>query len=144
MLGREPDQVTMGLDLQELEAEVQRLRSSHRWDAVIMVVRQIIRWTGIVIVVYLVCDTLVKLAGTETIVNMEVNFLGLDLSKLIATGGISVALAGAGYGLTQRKLRRDKIPYLAGRIMQDETKRDPGRTSSGLNERGETPEEDRV
>ena len=48
------------------------------------------------------------------------------------------------YGVLQRKLRRDAIQRLHGRVEALEKERDPSRTSSTLTSRGDTRREDRL
>ena len=77
------------------------------------------------------------LAGRTTISDIVVNFLG----NFRVSEGLAWALGagGTGYGLLQRKLRRDTIERLQGRVKTMEQEYDPNRSSSNLTSRGTTP-----
>jgi hypothetical protein len=122
--------------LADYKAENRILRRTHISVSIASVINTLIRWAGIVGIVYCIYLSINALAGRQTIANIAVNFLGsLTVSKSVA-----YILGGGGviYGVAERKLRQRTIKRLQGRIQQLETARDPKRTSSRLTERGET------
>lgn len=126
----------------QLEAELKVIRQSRNSEGLVQVLSNLIRWGGVVLIVrygYLGIDAL---AGKRTFADIGVNFLtNIQISVALAWG------AGAGgiiYGLRQRKLRKDTIERLVGRIQEFESDLDPSRTSSKLTTRGDTRPEDKI
>lgn len=81
-----------------------------------------------------------SLSGLSTAADIQLSFL-VDISVYIAW---LAGAGGVGYGLHQRKLRRDTVERLQARITELESEVDPGRTSSGLTGRGDTNPEDKI
>ena len=124
----------------ELRAENRLLRRMRQFDGVYSVLRDLIRWAAVVFIVYWIGRTIGTLAGKVTMADIGIRFLAeVRLSEAVA--GI-FGVTGLGYGLTQRRLRRNTIERLQGRIQELERRLDPNRTSSQLTERGETRPED--
>ena len=124
----------------ELRAENRILRSLRASEGFISVVNNVVRWGGLVWIVYYIQGMVVALAGKETIANIGMSFLGdVRISEALAwllAGGTTL------YGLSQRKLRKDTVERLQGRIHRHEVLQDPKRSSSKLTPRGDTPPED--
>ena len=92
-----------------------------------------------------------SLAGKVTLADIKllsdvVVKAGYDCSVhpllIIASGAFFVfGVIGITYGMLQRKLRKDTVEFLHGRIRDAEIATDPGRSSSELTPRGESPGE---
>lgn len=81
------------------------------------------------------------LAGKKTEATFVASLLGnVRISETLAW---AVSVLTTGYGLRQRKLRRDTIERLSGDKKRAEALLDSGRTSSQLTRRGETAEGDK-
>ncbi len=126
----------------ELLAENKLLRRMRTIGTVGAVANNLIRYGGLVLIVYFIYRSIDTLAGRTTGADIGVSlFANVKVSDTVAWvfGG-----GGTLYGLRQRSLRRATIERLQGRIKHLETARDPGRKSSGLTERGETHPMDEV
>ena len=115
-----------------------------RAEAVASVLNSLIRWSGLVGIFYILYMVVAELSGTTTVadIGIEVGLLANLQVGQVVSGAAGVA--GVGYGLAQRKLRRDTIERVQGRIISYEKGIDPGRTSSMLTPRGETRPEDTI
>lgn len=82
-----------------------------------------------------------SLAGQTTMANFALDILSNVKGSHWAAWGGTVTFAG--YGLFERKLRRDTVKELHKRIRDKELERDPNRTSSQLTPRGETNPKDK-
>lgn len=124
----------------QLNAESQFLRRSRAVEAVTSVLNNLVRWAGAVLIARYGYLSISELAGQTTFADIGVNIL----SDLRVSQAVAWLLGGGGvaYGLQQRKLRRDTVERLQGRISSFEKALDPGRTSSQLTPRGETRPED--
>ena len=103
-----------------------------------------VKWGGLVAISYFVFRTVEALSGTTTFadIGLEVRaFANIKISQLAAW---FFALCGVGYGLGQRRLRKDTIERLQSRIQRLETEIDPDRSTSSLTTRGETRPEDEL
>jgi hypothetical protein len=124
----------------ELETELRLLKSAKRSDAIVLLGRDFIKYGGYVWMAYYAYLSIDALAGNVTFASIVIDVLG--------STGISVALGwlfgvvGITYGLFQRKLRKDVVERLAGRIKKYEMEKDKRRSSSRLTERGDTRPED--
>jgi len=110
-------------------------------DQVGGIAKALIKYGAAVAIFYYLYGAVRALAGQHTYADIGVKFL----AQMSISESVSYA-AGAGgvlYGIRERKLRRDKTEYLAGRNRALEKKLDPGRTSSRLTSRGTTRREDR-
>lgn len=126
----------------ELEAELRAIRASRTTEAVTAIATTLIRWGAIVLIArygYLAIDSL---SGKATLADIGISFL----SEVKVSVILSWVAGGGGviYGLRQRKLRKDTVQSLQGRIQQFEKELDPRRSTSSLTERGDTREEDKV
>lgn len=126
----------------ELEDENSFLRTARLSESSVQIGLSFIRWGGIVLVARYIYFSIQALAGTETSADIFVKFLS-NLSLSISLSWIC-AIASILYGLAQRKLRKDTIERLQGRIREFEQEKDSKRSSSRLTERGETRREDRL
>ena len=81
-------------------------------------------------------------SGKTTIAEVTLALKATGWQGLTASLGVAVGAAGLVYGHVQGRLRRITVMHLGSRIRELETARDPNRSSSGLTESGETPQED--
>lgn len=87
---------------------------------------------------WIIKETLVPFAGGESTADIDILYqLATDLS---ADKWVAYILGGGGiiYGIRKRKLRKEYIERMSGRIESLEKRVDPGRSSSGLPETGDT------
>lgn len=105
-------------------------------DSLVVVAREVIKWSGLVLLGRYGYLSIVALAGHQTLADIVVRLLAnVKLSNgilYLVTGG-SVA-----YGLGQRHLRRKHIKRVVAAKNELEKKLDPNRTSSNLTETGTT------
>lgn len=121
----------------DLLAENRMLRREHRTQGVVSVLTTAIWAMAVVLVArysYLTVDTL---AGDRTVADIGIRVLG-DI-RISAILPMAVGFGGILYGYRQRSLRKSAIERLASRNRNLERRTDPGRTSSGLTSRGDTP-----
>lgn len=120
------------------------LKQFSRAESVASIFRALFKWGGLAWIATQAAEAIRYLAGEATTadIGVDVNLIaGFRLSTLIAW---AVAVVAVGYGLLQRKLRRNSIERLQRRIQALEQNRDPRRSSSGLTPRGETRPEDKL
>ena len=96
-----------------------------------------IPWGALVFIVYWVTGALAEFSGKTTLAQLGISFFGTTIAYIVGIGGI-------GFGLIEKRLRRNTIERLQGRIQQLEEVRDPKRTSSKLTTRGTTRPEDKL
>ena len=101
----------------------------------------VIKWAGIVSVVYFISSAVSDLAGKTTLANIVVQVLQAGSVREV----VSYAIAGGGitYGLLERRLRKSEIRHLGQQKKELESALDPNRSTSQLTESGETRPEDR-
>jgi hypothetical protein len=121
----------------ELDANV-RIR---RIDGIVSTVQYAIMWFSLVGISALFYLSTKSLAGQHTFADIGIKIIGdfkisEGLSYLFGAGGL-------GYGIRERKLRRETIERLSKRNGELEKLVDQGRTSSHLTTRGTTNPEDR-
>ena len=124
----------------ELQIENRMLRRYRTMEAIVSVINNLVRWGGLVAIAYFTYLSVTALAGQRTIADIGIKFLAdVRVSEALAWlfGGSGIA-----YGLRQRKLRRDTVERIQGRVQRFETNVDPRRTTSKLTTRGETRPED--
>jgi hypothetical protein len=126
----------------DLKAENKYLRRSNGAQGLAATAQTLIRWIGLAFIAFMVKETAVEIAGTETIADVGVKFLA-DIRVSESVAWITAFLFG-GYGAIQRKLRKDVIQQMSGRMTNLETTIDPKRSSSRLTERGDTNPGDRI
>ena len=126
----------------EKEADLRILWTTRLVEGVGQVLSSLIRWGAIVLIARYGYLSIASLAGQNTLAD-----IGIDLLSNIK---VSVALswvAGAGglaYGVRQKKVRKDTVERLQGRIKELETGIDPNRSTSNLTHRGDTRPEDKI
>jgi p-aminobenzoyl-glutamate transporter AbgT len=105
-------------------------------DSVTTVVREAIKWAGIVLIVRYGYYAIAVLAGHSTFADIVVRFL----ANVKVSDGILYLLAGGGivYGVGQRYLRRRHIKHVVPAKNRLEEMLDPNRSSSGLTPQGTT------
>lgn len=86
-------------------------------------------------------DVFIAFAGKKTAANLAFNLIvHLQADRWFA---YLVGVAGAGYGVTERRLRQRNIKRLTAHTSELEKRLYPARTSSGLTPEGKTRREDR-
>lgn len=130
------------LRIKELETTLRLINKDRLTEGTVSVLNNLIRWGAIVTIFYFGYSSIELLAGKETLSNIAVSLL-TDIKISVA---IAWTAAGGGliYGLRQKKLRKDTVERLQGRIKELELRHDPNRTSSDLTPRGETRPEDEI
>ncbi len=127
------------VDTDNSKAIAQKFMTSEIWASVI---KSGFKWVALVGISFFAYKSVVALSGTTTVADIGVSvraFASVKVSEVIAW--LLTAL-GIGYGASQKKLRRDVVERLQGRIKMLEKQIDPGRTTSTLTERGETRQGD--
>ena len=122
---------------QQLDYELR----ARRIDRTAVVVEAGFRYGALVAIFYFLYASVASLAGQVTLADIGLRIIGdVRISETIAWlfGG-----GGVGYGLRERKLRRDTIERLTPRVRKYEEMLDPQRSSTGLPSRGTTRPEDR-
>lgn len=123
----------------ELRVENRALRQTHWVVAASPVARTIAVMTGWVLIVSEASDAVIALAGETTAADFGFRFLGnLRVSTAVAW---TLAAFGLGYGSWERQVRKTKVQQMETHIHDLERGRDPGRTTSGLTSRGDSPRE---
>lgn len=125
----------------QLEAEVQRLRSGSRSNAVVQVISQTIKWGGLCFLAWCFKESIEALAGKDTLSDIKIALL----SDLNINQWLAYAVGGGGivYGLSQRHLRKSTVETIQSRNQKLEKMVDPKRSSSNLTPRGNTRPEDK-
>jgi len=99
-----------------------------------------LKYGALVVIFFFGYASIKSLAGQSTFADIGLRVIGdVRISETIAW---LFGAGGVGYGLRQRKLRRDTIERLAPRVRQYEERLDPQRSSTGLPSRGTTRPED--
>jgi len=101
------------------------------------VIKTALRCIATVSIFYLAFDAFKEFAGKISIADLKL-IADLKINKWVpALIGILIGGPGFGYGLYQRKLRREYINRYTLRVKHLEQKVDPNRSSSGLTSRGD-------
>lgn len=125
----------------QLEAENASLRASQLAAGWTTIGVNLIFWGAVVLICRYATIAIQAFAGKETLANVAFNVGGtVEVSVTLAW---IVGVAGVVYGRRERRLRRDAVERLHGRIAELEAQIDPGRSSSRLTPRGDTRPEDR-
>jgi hypothetical protein len=133
---------TKNMGRKELEVEVMFLRRRLRADQTTTILTTSIRWGCAAGIAYFGYRSLGVLAGQNTTLSVILKVL---VNKHVVT--LIALLCGAGgvsYGLGERGVRKRSVERLQRRIEKFERGIDPGRSSSGLTPRGDTPENERI
>ena len=94
----------------------------------------VVRWGVILGIAVCLMVSVQAMAGTQTSFSVMVQMLGeVHADQWIAY--IVVVLAG-GFGLNERRLRREKTNEMSAHLAELEKRLDPGRSSSSLTTRG--------
>jgi hypothetical protein len=126
----------------ELAMELRLVRSARLSEGIVSVFNNFIPWSAIVILGWFAYKSVEVLAGKTTLADIGVNVLAnVNISVAIAW---TASFLGTGYGIRQRKLRKDTVERLQQRIQFLEGAIDPKRTSSTLTPRGDTRPEDKI
>ena len=89
-------------------------------------------------------DALKAFAGKASYADLKLAVSMLANTKFELSAAVALTGSGWAYGLAQRKLRRNTVERLQGRITDLEQAADPKRTSSHLTKRGATRKEDKL
>lgn len=124
----------------QLELENKVLRNERRAQGIVSILRDLIRWGGLVAICYFGFRSIEVLAGKVTSSNILISIM----TNLKANQYFGLLFGGGSiiYGLRQRKLRKDTVERLQARIKVLEKGIDNKRSSSKLTTRGETRPED--
>lgn len=124
----------------ELQAELKLLKSQRRADTFATAINKLITWGGIVLCFRYAYFMIASLAGKTTFADVAVNVLGkIGISTSLAW---FLAASCGVYGFSQRRLRKNTVERLQGRIVEFEKAKDASRSSSNLTPRGDTRAED--
>jgi len=125
---------------QQLEIELRNCRNSKYSAVFTSLGKELIRWSGVVLVAYWIFRSIEVLAAKHTEASIVIDFLGkIEISMVFS---LSVGILGVLYGLRQRKLLKDTAERLQSRIQMLELKLDINRSSSSLTSRGDSRPED--
>jgi len=125
----------------ELRTELRLLKRARMAGGIVLILQSLIKWGGLVFIVYFGYLTVAVLAGKHTEASIGIKVLGnIRISEALAW---LLALGSATYGGAQRKLRRDVVERLHSRNKELERALDPRRSSSQLTPRGNTKPEDK-
>jgi hypothetical protein len=102
-------------------------------------IRTIVKYGVLLGIVYYVFRSIEVLAGRQTGANIIFAILGEQ--KVACSIAFLFGGGGAVYGWRQNRQREHLIQKWAPKIAEEERKFDPGRDSSGLDDRGRTPED---
>jgi hypothetical protein len=120
-----------------------RLRAQ-KYDAWLRIGQVFIKWIVIGFIAWCVEGSIQSLAGKSTLADFSVYLIGdLKANKVIShiiTG--LFGLCGIGFGMRERRLKRQAIKQSSNRIVELEKRWDPNRTSSGLRIDGRSRPED--
>jgi hypothetical protein len=124
------------------QLEINERLSLKRIDSVVSVVRELCKYTTIVLCFRYLYLAVAILAGKSTFADVGFRILG----NIKLSDGICYLLGGGGviYGVGQRQLRRKNVGRLSREKNELERILDPNRTSSNLTGRGTTRPEDRL
>lgn len=99
------------------------------------------KYVALVAIFYFAYSSIQTLAGQVTYADIGLRVIGdIRISESVAW---VFGVGGVGYGMRQRKLRRDAIEQLSPRVHEYEESLDPHRSSSRLAPRGTTRPEDK-
>ena len=102
---------------------------------------QLVKWAGILGVVYLISTMVSALAGKTTLADIAIQFLTASHAREWTSYGITGAAIV--WAILERRLRKSTGRQLSRRLKVIENRLDPDRSSSELTETGETRPEDR-
>lgn len=112
-----------------------------RIDRAFGLATQIVKWAGIIGVVYLISTMVSALAGKTTLADIAIQFLTASQAREWTSYGITGAAIV--WAILERRLRKSTVRHLSQRLVVIENRLDPDRSSSNLTETGETRPEDR-
>ncbi|MBE0567932.1 MAG: hypothetical protein IH621_18405 [Krumholzibacteria bacterium] len=113
-----------------------------RWTSAVRITQFLATAGAVCFLGYCFWQATAVMAGHETTLNLVLRVL----SDLKLTIGINIAATASftGLWLRERKLRKDTVERLQSRIKKLELARDPQRTTSNLDARGDTNPEDKI
>ena len=101
-----------------------------------LTISYVIPWGALILIAKWMAEAVTALAGKHTVADIGLKFLAnVQISEAVA---YIFGAGGIGYGLLERRQRRNTIERLGTRNRDLEARIDPGRTSSGLTTRGTT------
>lgn len=116
-------------------------RSLDRTADILALLIKCVMW---IVIAYFALLATKALAGQSTSASLKLAVRWLSTERKETVTAWTVALFAILYGRSERNLRKRKTRYMQQRIRDLESKRDPSRSSSGLTESGETPEEEQL
>ncbi len=123
-----------------LEAENKLLRKYKVSESIANVMNTVIKWSALVWIVKYGYLSILALAGQITKADLGVNLLANEaFAKVVA---VIFAFGGIGYGLNERRLRKNTVEGLSSRVQELEGMVDESRSSSQLTPRGDTHPKD--
>lgn len=118
------------------EVRATTIPSGHWIQTVMTLLQDAIKWTALVVITYVVTDSMKALAGKTTVTNVSVN-VGTDLLGGLTWAGvlkhglpIVTIMVLMGWGWQERRLRRQTLIRLQNRIRSLERILDPDRSSA--------------
>ena len=130
---------------QQLEQELDRVKSSCFWESASKVIQTAIRWGVCGLIAYFASASIHELSGLTTNAKIDIKAeasLNPEDTPVwpFWVAGLSgmIAVAGVGYGFSQRALRKLTVQHLSPYKEKWEKQFDPNRTTSGLLEDGST------
>lgn len=120
----------------QLKIENRFLRKSNTALALASVANTAIQWIALAFIAWCIYLSIDSLAGRQTGADVMVSFLGnVTVSDALA---YALAAGSVGYGLTERKFRKENVERLQARNQELEKLLDARRSSSKLTAKGET------
>ena len=120
-----------------------RLYRHEVWAKVVTRVgRAAVSWAGLGFCVYWGAQTLIEWAGQATVADLRLALSGSGWRDVVVLISVLFGAGGLAYGRQRERLRRETVRRFEGLKKARETALDPQRSSSGLTQSGETPDEE--
>ena len=127
----------------ELSEHEARLYRHDIWaTAIAKVAPAVVRWTGIVLCAYLAARVAIDWSGETTEADLRLILGGTGWAVIVAALGILFGSGGIAYGKRRERLLRKTVRHFEASKRAREKAIDPDRSSSGLTQSGETPQEE--
>lgn len=122
------------------EREARLYRHDIWAKAIARIAPAVVRWTGIAFCVYWAAQVAIAWSGETTEADLRLILGGTGCAKVAALG-ILFGFGGIVYGKRQERLLRKTVRHFEASKRAREKALDPDRSSSGLTQSGETPQE---
>lgn len=126
--------------IEQIKIESSLMKTVSITEAAASVLNNLIKYGFLIFVARYMYLGVHCLAGKVTVADFFVRLF--SNKSFVCVISLLVGGGGVGYGVKQRKLRRDNIERLHARIKGLEADKDSGRSSSNLTPRGDTNKED--